>query len=229
MNLRASDGQQSRLLRPAPARPEDVHVSQELLLFLNTCRRQNATASWAKTNLLERDAGSCSASVAGPRLASCMRGCYTQVKHSDDTDACAFKTPLQMTPGSEGVGKLAKMLSIGVLGIYAFFVEVEVHVTRATLAHATLVGLPDARGKESIERVRAALRNSGYHLPTMAATINLAPPTDAREVRLPNCPSPWACSRRLTRCILTIRAMPWSESSPWTASSWPWAPPGRQP
>jgi magnesium chelatase family protein len=70
---------------------------------------------------------------------------------------------------------------MGVYGIDAYPVEVEVYVTRSTLPHATLVGLPDASVKESIDRVRAALRNSGYSLPTMAATVNLAPADRRKE------------------------------------------------
>jgi len=76
---------------------------------------------------------------------------------------------------------LAKVHSMGVYGIEAYPVEVEVYVTRATLPHATLVGLPDASVKESIDRVRAALRNSGYQLPTIAATVNLAPADRRKE------------------------------------------------
>jgi magnesium chelatase family protein len=43
------------------------------------------------------------------------------------------------------------------------------------------VGLPDASVKESIDRVRAALRSTGYHLPTIAATVNLAPADRRKE------------------------------------------------
>ena len=76
---------------------------------------------------------------------------------------------------------LAKVLSMGIYGIEAYPVEVEVYVTRASLPRATLVGLPDASVKESIDRVRAALRNTGYHLPTIAATVNLAPANRRKE------------------------------------------------
>jgi len=76
---------------------------------------------------------------------------------------------------------LARVNSMGVLGIEAYPVEVEVHATRATLPRATLVGLPDASVKESIDRVRAALRSTGYNLPPVAATINLAPADRRKE------------------------------------------------
>ncbi|MHC4481366.1 MAG: YifB family Mg chelatase-like AAA ATPase [Planctomycetota bacterium] len=76
---------------------------------------------------------------------------------------------------------LAKVHSMGVYGIDAYPVEVEVYVTRSTLPRATLVGLPDASVKESIDRVRAALRSGGYQLPTIAATVNLAPADRRKE------------------------------------------------
>jgi len=70
---------------------------------------------------------------------------------------------------------LAKVHSLGIFGIDAFPVEIEVYATRAQLPRATIVGLPDASVKESIDRVHAALRNNGYNLPSLSTTINLAP------------------------------------------------------
>jgi magnesium chelatase family protein len=68
-----------------------------------------------------------------------------------------------------------KVLSAGTFGIDAFQVEVEVNVVRADFRRVALVGLPDTAVKESIERVRAAILNSGYHFRTFRLTINLAP------------------------------------------------------
>ncbi len=76
---------------------------------------------------------------------------------------------------------LAKVRSMGLHGIEAYPVEVEVYVTRSEMPRATLVGLPDASVKESIDRVRAALRNSGYRLPSINATVNLAPADRRKE------------------------------------------------
>ena len=76
---------------------------------------------------------------------------------------------------------LAKVRSIGLFGIEAYSVEVEVYVTRASLPRSTIVGLPDTSVKESIDRVHAALRNSGYHLPSVAITVNLAPADRRKE------------------------------------------------
>ena len=70
---------------------------------------------------------------------------------------------------------LATVKSAGTYGIEAFPVEVEVNVSRSDFSHIALVGLPDAAVKESIERVRAAILNSGYHYRVHRLTINLAP------------------------------------------------------
>ncbi|MFP4343358.1 MAG: YifB family Mg chelatase-like AAA ATPase [Anaerolineales bacterium] len=72
---------------------------------------------------------------------------------------------------------LAKIRSAAVLGLDAQPVEVEVDVRRAGQAGImTLVGLPDAAVRESSERVRAAIRNSGFTFPgNRRITINLAP------------------------------------------------------
>jgi magnesium chelatase family protein len=69
---------------------------------------------------------------------------------------------------------LAKVLSSAVLGIDAFPVEVEVDVSRGLPSFST-VGLPDNAVKESKERVRSAIKNSGYNFPAKRITVNLAP------------------------------------------------------
>ncbi len=70
---------------------------------------------------------------------------------------------------------IARLNSIAFNGIEAISVEVEVDVARRGFAGATLVGLPDAAVKESIERVRSALQNSGYQFPRYKTVVNLAP------------------------------------------------------
>ncbi|MCS7054789.1 MAG: YifB family Mg chelatase-like AAA ATPase [Thermoflexales bacterium] len=69
---------------------------------------------------------------------------------------------------------LAKVHSCAIIGLEGHVVEVEVDSGRG-LASFTLVGLPDAAVKESGERVRAAIRNSGLRFPTNRVTVNLAP------------------------------------------------------
>jgi len=69
---------------------------------------------------------------------------------------------------------LAKVHSCAIIGLEGYVVEVEVDSSRG-LSSFTLVGLPDAAVKESGERVRAAIRNSGLLFPTNRVTVNLAP------------------------------------------------------
>src|SRR5215470_7450869 len=72
---------------------------------------------------------------------------------------------------------LFKTLSAAVYGIDANIIEVEVDVSpmKKSEDSFTTVGLPDAAVRESRERVRAALKNCGYDIPTTHITINLAP------------------------------------------------------
>ncbi|MEQ8845289.1 MAG: YifB family Mg chelatase-like AAA ATPase [Phycisphaerales bacterium] len=60
-------------------------------------------------------------------------------------------------------------------GVEADACEVEVDLDDAALAKETIVGLPDAAIRESIERVRAAMTNTGYQFPNGRLVINLAP------------------------------------------------------
>ena len=70
---------------------------------------------------------------------------------------------------------LAIIGSAAVLGLEALPVEVEVDSGRGK-AGLTLVGLPNAAVRESSERVRTAIRNSGFSFPaTRRVTVNLAP------------------------------------------------------
>lgn len=75
---------------------------------------------------------------------------------------------------------LAKVLSSAVLGIDAYRVEVEVDIASGLPAFAT-VGLPEAAVKESRERVKSAISNSGYRFPDDRITVNLAPADIKKE------------------------------------------------
>lgn len=72
---------------------------------------------------------------------------------------------------------LAKVHSFILMGIDALLCEVEVDVSQHGLSKSTIVGLPQAAVKESIERVRRAIINSGYAFPAHALLINLCPRT----------------------------------------------------
>ncbi|MBI5549919.1 MAG: YifB family Mg chelatase-like AAA ATPase [Desulfobacterales bacterium] len=69
---------------------------------------------------------------------------------------------------------LAKVLSSAVIGVDAYLVEVEVDIAQGLPAFVT-VGLPETAVKESKERVKAAIKNSGYAFPDDRITVNLAP------------------------------------------------------
>jgi len=72
---------------------------------------------------------------------------------------------------------LFKALSAAVYGIDANLIDVEVDYSGVTMEqdHFHTVGLPDAAVRESRDRVRAAIKNSGYLIPPTFITINLAP------------------------------------------------------
>jgi magnesium chelatase family protein len=76
---------------------------------------------------------------------------------------------------------LAKVMSAAVLGIDAYPVEVEVDVASRGLPFFSTVGLPDAAVKESKERVRAALKNTGFDFPLKQVVVNLAPADIKKE------------------------------------------------
>ncbi|MDD4899830.1 MAG: YifB family Mg chelatase-like AAA ATPase [Candidatus Omnitrophica bacterium] len=69
---------------------------------------------------------------------------------------------------------LAKVQSYGLLGIEAYPIEIEVDVSMGLPAMA-LVGLADTAIRESKERVKAAIKNSGFHWPCDRITVSLAP------------------------------------------------------
>ncbi len=69
---------------------------------------------------------------------------------------------------------LATIKSCGIIGIDGYIVDVETDIGRG-LPSFEIVGLPNAAVKESKERIRAAIRNSGLEMPARRTTINLAP------------------------------------------------------
>ncbi|MFT4560367.1 MAG: magnesium chelatase family protein [Gammaproteobacteria bacterium] len=69
---------------------------------------------------------------------------------------------------------VAIVLARAVMGIDAPLVSVETHLS-AGLPAFNLVGLPETAVRESKERVRSAILNSGYEFPTRRITVNLAP------------------------------------------------------
>ena len=75
---------------------------------------------------------------------------------------------------------LSKIHSFGLQGIDGFMVEVEVDINSG-LPRFDVVGLADTAIKESKERVRSAIRNSGFGYPNKRITVNLAPADVKKE------------------------------------------------
>lgn len=69
---------------------------------------------------------------------------------------------------------LALVHSRAQVGVLAPAVTIEAHLANG-LPNLTLVGLPEATVKESKDRVRSAILNSGLEFPARRITLNLAP------------------------------------------------------
>ncbi len=69
---------------------------------------------------------------------------------------------------------LAKVMSCAIVGLDGALVEVEVDISTG-LPSFSIVGLPDKAVQEARERVRSAIRNSGFRFPSKRITVNLAP------------------------------------------------------
>lgn len=75
---------------------------------------------------------------------------------------------------------ISAVLSSSTYGVNAFLVTIETHFDNRIPKQFHVVGLPDSAVKESRERVKAAIHNSGFHLPNKTIAINLAP-ADVRK------------------------------------------------
>jgi magnesium chelatase family protein len=69
---------------------------------------------------------------------------------------------------------LAKVFSCAVVGLDGELVEVEVDIAKG-MPFFAIVGLPDTAVQEAKERVRSAIKNSGFQFPLRRITVNLAP------------------------------------------------------
>jgi magnesium chelatase family protein len=73
-----------------------------------------------------------------------------------------------------------KVFGMSIIGMESYPVSVEVD-TSAGLPQFSTVGLPDASVKESRDRIKAAIKNSGYRFPRSHVTVNLAPADIKKE------------------------------------------------
>ncbi|MCX6357549.1 MAG: YifB family Mg chelatase-like AAA ATPase [Candidatus Aureabacteria bacterium] len=75
---------------------------------------------------------------------------------------------------------LARVCSAAVRGVDAYTVEIEVDVSGG-LPAVVIVGLPDTAVRESRDRVKTAIQNSGFSYPDGRLTVNLAPADIKKE------------------------------------------------
>jgi len=75
---------------------------------------------------------------------------------------------------------VSKVSSLGVNGLDVYSADIEVDIQRG-LPALSVIGLGDAQVKESKDRVRSAIKNSGYDFPSKRITINLAPANIKKE------------------------------------------------
>ncbi len=77
-------------------------------------------------------------------------------------------------------GLLASVISTALAGVDAYPVEVEIDISGG-LPGLKMVGLPEKSVLEALDRIKSALRNSGYDFPGRKITINLAPADTRKE------------------------------------------------
>jgi magnesium chelatase family protein len=75
---------------------------------------------------------------------------------------------------------IVKAISATIVGIESHSVSVEVDLA-AGLPQFSTVGLPDVAVRESKDRIKAAIKNSGYPFPAHHVTVNLAPADIKKE------------------------------------------------
>ena len=75
---------------------------------------------------------------------------------------------------------ISKVFSSAILGIDAYIVQVEVDIVRGLPSFST-VGLPEGAVRESKDRVKSAIKNSGFEFPSHRITVNLAPADIKKE------------------------------------------------
>src|SRR5579871_6140886 len=76
---------------------------------------------------------------------------------------------------------LFRARSAAVYGIEAHLIDVEVDMYPSASRDFITVGMPDTAVRESRERIKSALANSGFGYPNKSVTINLAPANVRKE------------------------------------------------
>lgn len=76
---------------------------------------------------------------------------------------------------------IAKIYSCTTIGLDTVLIEVEVDVSNQGLPSFSVVGLPDKSVEEAKERVKSAIKNSGFDFPSHRIVVNLAPAEIPKE------------------------------------------------
>lgn len=76
---------------------------------------------------------------------------------------------------------LTKIASAAIVGLEAKLVIIEVDIHAQGLPHFIIVGLPDKSVDEAKERVKSAIKNSGFEFPNKKITVNMAPADVSKE------------------------------------------------
>ena len=75
---------------------------------------------------------------------------------------------------------ISRLNTLGLNGIEGYRISVECFISSG-LPGFEIVGLPDASVKEARERVRAAVKTSGFKFPPSRITVNLAPANTKKQ------------------------------------------------
>jgi magnesium chelatase family protein len=108
-----------------------------------------------------------------------------QWKHFLKAGQCFLESPAygfynSLLIDEKEIAMLAKVKSTALVGLDAHVIDVEVDIAGG-LPQFSVVGLPDATVRESRDRVRSALKNTGFHFPAKKITVNLAPADIKKE------------------------------------------------
>src|SRR3984893_6012270 len=76
---------------------------------------------------------------------------------------------------------LFRTRSAAIFGIDAHLIDAEVDMYPSSNRDFIIVGMPDTAVRESRERIKSALMNSGFGYPSKSVTINLAPANVRKE------------------------------------------------
>lgn len=94
---------------------------------------------------------------------------------------------------------LGSVLSSALSGVDAFAVEVEVDISAGVPAFR-MMGLAEGAVREAFDRMKSALRNSGFEFPNRKITVNLAPADIRKEGSAFDLPMTWECWSPMASC-----------------------------